>query len=424
MTETTKNTSGAASAEALRDALTDKLIKQGIIRSRPVETAFRTVPRHLFTPEATVGKAYDAESVVATKKDEHGITISSVSAPVIQAMMLEQAGIEPGMRVAEIGSGGVNAAMAAELVGREGEVITGDIDPFVTDRARRFLDSTGYQRIQVVTADGEGGFPDHTPLDRLLVTVGAWDIPPSWMEQLAADGRLVVPLRMRGLTRSVAFDKEGDHLVSRSTEICGFVTMQGAGAHKERLLLLRGKEIGLRFDDDWGADADALNGALDTGRAEVWTGVTVGRDEPFGRLQMWLATALDGFCQLSVDTTLDTGLVSPQNRMACPAVVNGGSFAYLAIDRTEEIPGAPVFEFGVHGFGPDGETVAERFAEQIRAWDRDHRHGPDPVIYVYPVGAPEDALPQGRVITKRHVRVVISWPLKGQATVHQPMREK
>jgi protein-L-isoaspartate(D-aspartate) O-methyltransferase len=36
---------------------------------------------------------------------------------------------------------------------------------------------------------------------------------------------------MRGLTLSLALDLEGDHLVSRSAELCGFVAMQGEGAH-------------------------------------------------------------------------------------------------------------------------------------------------------------------------------------------------
>ncbi|GLU48661.1 hypothetical protein [Nocardiopsis ansamitocini] len=52
-------------------------------------------------------------------------------------MTLEQAGLEPGMRVLEIGSGGYNAAPIAELVGPEGEVTTIDIDSDVTDRTRR-----------------------------------------------------------------------------------------------------------------------------------------------------------------------------------------------------------------------------------------------------------------------------------------------
>ena len=99
-----------------------------------------------------------------------------------------------------------------------------------------------------------------------MVTAGAWDIPPAWVDQLQPDqGTLTVPLRMRGLTRSIAFARDGDHLASQSAKICGFVTMQGAGAHQERLLLLRGKpEIGQRFDDEWPADPELLNGALDT----------------------------------------------------------------------------------------------------------------------------------------------------------------
>ncbi|MGH4017794.1 MAG: hypothetical protein ACRDT0_00835 [Pseudonocardiaceae bacterium] len=62
-----------------------------------------------------------------------------MSAPYIQAMMVEQAGISPGMRILEIGSGGYNAALIAELVGEAGQVTTVDIDPEVVDRARSCL---------------------------------------------------------------------------------------------------------------------------------------------------------------------------------------------------------------------------------------------------------------------------------------------
>ena len=53
---------------------------------------------------------------------------------------------------------------------------------------------------------------------------------------------------MQSLTRSIVFERDGDHLVGQSAQVCGFVLMRGAGAHTERLLL-RGKEIGLRFDE-------------------------------------------------------------------------------------------------------------------------------------------------------------------------------
>jgi protein-L-isoaspartate(D-aspartate) O-methyltransferase len=87
--------------------------------------------------------------------------------------MLEQADLRPGMNALEIGTGGVNAAMMAWLVGSEGTVTTVDIDPEVTERASSLLDAAGYSRVNVVLADAENGVPEHAPYDRVIVTVGA-----------------------------------------------------------------------------------------------------------------------------------------------------------------------------------------------------------------------------------------------------------
>ncbi|MGH3853064.1 MAG: hypothetical protein ACRDR6_06115 [Pseudonocardiaceae bacterium] len=125
----------SARAAQLRDRLTDEMMAEGTIVSNEVATAFHTVPRHLFAPGTTLEQSY-AQDAVRTKRDQHGTTISSISAPWLQAMMLEQAGLRPGMRVLEIGSGGYNAALIAEVVGADGEVTTVDIDPEVVDRAR------------------------------------------------------------------------------------------------------------------------------------------------------------------------------------------------------------------------------------------------------------------------------------------------
>ncbi|WP_405144071.1 hypothetical protein OG589_40660 [Sphaerisporangium sp. NBC_01403] len=184
------------------------------------------------------------------------------------------------------------------------------------------------------------------------------------------------------MTRSITFVRAGDHLVSRSAKIRGFVKMQGARAHAERLLLLRGREIGLRFDDSWPVDADLLNDALDTTRVEAWSGVTAGRKEPFDTLQLWLATALEGFCLIAVDRTLDTGLVAPVNPIATPSVVDEDSFAYLALRQVDEA----TVEFGAHAFGPNAAVLAEALADQIRIWDRDHRGGPWPTYLRLPGG--------------------------------------
>ncbi|HEU0088741.1 MAG TPA: methyltransferase, FxLD system [Pseudonocardiaceae bacterium] len=410
----------SARAAQLRGRLADQMVAEGTIVSKEVEAAFRTVPRHLFAPGATLEQSY-AQDTVRTKRDQHGITISSISAPWLQAMMLEQAGLRSGMRVLEIGSGGYNAALIAELVGEDGEVTTVDIDPEVVDRARSCLTEAGYSRVNVVLADAEGGVPVYSPYDRIIVTAGAWDIPPAWVDQLTEGGTITVPLRMRSLTRSIVFERDGDHLVGRSAKVCGFVTMQGAGAHTERLLLLRGKEVGLRFDDEFPDNPDLLTGALDTTRVEVWTGVVIERMVPFDTLQMWLATALDGYCRISVDPELDTGLVSPITRRSTDAAVDGGSVAYLAARRLDTSRA----EFGIHAFGSGAAPLAEAMAEQVRRWDRLHRQGPGPRIAAYPAHTPDDQLPDGRVIDKRHVRITISWPsaglsAAGRGVLHHP----
>lgn len=393
--------------EQLRTTMVEQLIATGDIRTDAVERAFRTVPREVFVPEAPVRQAYGVEDVVITKRNEHGTAISSVSAPRIQAFMLEQADLEPGHHVLEIGSSGTNAAMIAEIVGTAGEVTTLDIDQDVTDRARRGLAATGYERVNVALGDGEEGCADRAPFDRILVTVGAWDIPPAWVEQLAEHGTITVPLRMRGISRSITLRHEGNRLVSLSAEVCGFVRMQGVGSHEEQLLLLRGKEVALRFDEEQPADAGRLTGALETERVEEWTGVLVGQTEPFDSLHLWLATVLSGFCMMSVDPQQDSKLVAPQNRIACPAMTDGSSLAYLALRKVGD---GPAFEFGAHGYGPDAAKLAAELAEQIRTWDGSHRSGPGPKFTVYPAHTADEQLGEGRVIDKRHTRITISWP--------------
>ncbi|MGH3836113.1 MAG: hypothetical protein ACRDSF_10470, partial [Pseudonocardiaceae bacterium] len=74
------------------------------MRTTPVEAAMRAVPRHLFVPDATAGRAYSQENIV-TRRDADGVAVSSASAPGVVAGMLEQLDVQPGHRVLEIGAG-------------------------------------------------------------------------------------------------------------------------------------------------------------------------------------------------------------------------------------------------------------------------------------------------------------------------------
>jgi protein-L-isoaspartate(D-aspartate) O-methyltransferase len=395
-----------AEAAALRQRLVEELRTAGSIQSPELVAAFATVPRHLFAPGVALSEAY-ANDVVRTKLDGHGVTISSVSAPWLQAEMLEQAEIEPGMRCLEIGSGGYNAALLAELVGPTGQVTTMDIDRDVTDRARECLHAAGYDHVQVVLADGEHGVPDHAPYDRIIVTVGVWDVPPAWTQQLADDGRIVVPLRMRGLSRSVCLARDGDRLASVSHAMAGFVDVQGAGARRERLVLLHEQDVALRFDDTTQVEADALSRALTRHREQAWSGVRFAGMEPFDGLMLWLATVLPDYGLLT-RTGSDTAkaLVDPASPIGTPALLSGDSFAYLTFRAVD----ADRYEFGAYAHGPSGQALAEAMCEQVRRWDRDHRHGARARITVYPAATAPDRLPGGRVIGQRHTKIVISWP--------------
>ncbi|MGH3907202.1 MAG: IS256 family transposase, partial [Pseudonocardiaceae bacterium] len=86
-----------------------------------------------------------------------------------------------------------------------------------------------------------------------------------WWAQLADGGLLLVPLRMRGLTRTVALERDGAILRSRSVEVCGFIPMRGVGAVAEQNVRVGGREgdLLLRIDDGQPIDAEAVAGALD-----------------------------------------------------------------------------------------------------------------------------------------------------------------
>lgn len=399
-------------AGGLHTAMVDQIVAElGADLPEPVAAALRRVPRHLFTPGVPVAGAYeDIYASIVTKRSERGTSLSSVSAPWIVAGMLTQLDVRPGQSVLEIGSGGYQAALLRELAGPSGSVTTLDIDPEVIGRARACLDRAGYGEVRTVCADGEYGLPGHGPFDKIIVAAQAWDIPPAWTGQLAADGRLVTPLLTQGVSRSWALDREDGHLVSRSTGPAGFVPMQGAGRNLRRWSAPV-DESGAFLWGDEAADLDraALAGVLATERHEAWTGVTFQRGEPITGPELWLAADPELCWLKATKDTVDQGLVNGTWKMNIAALASGGSLAYRARLRPVDDEGT-AYEYGAYGHGPHGAELAERLAGHIRTWDRDHRAGPGPVLTVHPAGTPDGDLPRGHVLPKRHTSMVLSWP--------------
>ncbi|MBX7268886.1 methyltransferase, FxLD system [Micromonospora sp. Llam7] len=402
------------SADEARARLADQLLADRRITSPAVEAAFRRVPRHLFATDGVSINAAYADDVVITRRGPDGRATSSISAPWLQAYMLEQARLRPGARVLEVGSGGYNAALIADVVGPEGKVVTLDIDTDIIDRARIGLDRAGYRQVTVVHGDGEYAHQPSAPYDAIIVTVETPDLPPAWLDQLAPAGVLIVPLRMRGMTRCLTLRHHEDHLLATAALQCGFVPMQGNGRNPTRRLGLRGDDVVVILDDTTTeVNLDALASALHSPRLEAWSPVTITMREgsSFESLHLWLASQPRPFGALAVDRERAAGLVDPQDRFVCPTLLTADSFAHLAMRKLDDT----TWQFGAHGFGSDADTLTADMVDLITVWDHDHRHGPGPKITVHPTGThpPKPDRPQ-LLVTRRHATITVTWPVSGE----------
>jgi protein-L-isoaspartate(D-aspartate) O-methyltransferase len=398
--------------------MVDELSRSGAVTDPAVEAALRAVPRHLFVPEVSLEQAYGDHPVV-TKTDSVGVPISSASQPAIVALMLEQLQPRPGQRVLEIGAGtGYNAALLSHIVGEDGRVITVDIDPDVVLAAWESLDRAGISNVDVLRGDGGLGWVEHAPYDRIIVTVGAWDLPPAWFDQLDDAGRLVVPLGLRGPQRSLAFEKLAGRWRSRSAVDCGFMHMRGAFAGPGRVVPL-GSGVTLTVDDDRTFDAEALAAALARHRVEISTGTTANGEELFTSHSLWLALTEPDSAWITVpDSTAEAGDLDPPIRiwggdrtamalheadsLALPVRLGGG--ARDARDMSEE------FELEMRGYGAAAERLALRLALSFDKWKRAGKPTTDRLrVEVYPVDTPDEALEGRHVIDKLHCRLAVDW---------------
>jgi protein-L-isoaspartate(D-aspartate) O-methyltransferase len=362
------NTTADLSPDTARARMVDHVLRAGFAEKPAVERALRTVPRHRFVPEAAIADAY-ANAAVITKRAGDGSALSCASVPTVVAMMLDQLDVHPGHNILEIGAGtGYNAALLNNLTGPTGHVTSIDIDPDVTTGARQNLDATGNTTVTVLTRDGTLGAPEHGPYDRIIVTVGAFDIPGTWPQQLAPGGRLVVPLRWRGQTRSLALTHHRDDLRSDSARLCGFVPM--IGHHTEHSTHLDpDHRVTLYWDPDQTLDPDALHNVLTTPKTQAWSAVTISTTESYDGIWLRLTGTEPGTCRLTTDpASVHSGLCTPANPARTPALAEHDSLAYLTHRRINDGPQTGRYELGAIGHGNDGPALARRLNAAITAW--------------------------------------------------------
>jgi protein-L-isoaspartate(D-aspartate) O-methyltransferase len=149
-----------------------------------IRRAMLEVPRHLFVPSTIAALAYqDRPLPIGFDK--------TISQPFIGALMLQLAGIGPGVRVLEVGTGlGYQAAVMAEM---GAEVFSVEVVEEFAEAAEARLRALGHA-IKVKVGDGSRGWPEHEPYDRIIITAAATEAPAELVDELAAGGRMVIPL--------------------------------------------------------------------------------------------------------------------------------------------------------------------------------------------------------------------------------------
>lgn len=204
-------------------ALVDDLVAGGYVASQRLEDAMRVVDRALFLPREMAPYAY----IDSPLHIGYGQTIS---APHMVAIMMEVLEPPRGARCLEVGTGsGYHAALAAEMIGPEGRVLTIERVKELADAASKNLRAAGYaDRVQVILGDGSLGYPSEAPYDRILVTCAAPALPKPLAEQLGEGGRAVVPIGNRYWQTLYAIDRHGEKLKYREHGGCVFVPLIGA----------------------------------------------------------------------------------------------------------------------------------------------------------------------------------------------------
>lgn len=410
------NTDGPDAA-ALNAALIDKLKYDGSLHQAQVEAAFRAVPRHVFLPGVALEEVYSDEAIPIKRKD--GRAISSSSQPAMMAIMLEQLALRPGHRVLEIGAGtGYNAALMAHLVGETGLVVTVDIDEDIVEDARSHLAAAGFNRVQAVCADGGFGYPPAAPYDRIILTVGAGDIAPAWLEQLAPDGRLVLPLAVNGVQKSTAFERANGHLSSVSIVDCGFIMLRGAFAEVEFMAAL-GPDPGIYLSCPKQVRVDAVEiyERLSGPSRDRPTGVRLTERDVWRSLSLWLALREPHLFGLSAEGEMaERDLVPPLLGLSgkwkwrmTSGVLSEHGLAVLTrvpIDQDENAS----FELYVRSFGA-ADDAARRLVEQVRAWDAAGRPASEGLrIRAYPKDAGYAPAEGELAVQKRWTQFVFDWP--------------
>jgi len=180
--------------------------------------AMRKVPRHLFVSEALMDQAYGDFPLPIGEQQ-------TISQPYIVSEMTQALQLNKDDRVLEIGTGsGYQAAILAEIVFR---VYTIERIHSLFVKTRRLFDELRYHNIVTKYSDGTTGWLDESPFDAIIVTAGSPELPEVLVNQLAAGGRMVLPVGDQYSQDLIRIYKDEDGIHKTNLGGCRFVKLVG-----------------------------------------------------------------------------------------------------------------------------------------------------------------------------------------------------
>lgn len=205
-----------------RYAKVKELSRRGFLRSERIKEAMLKVPREEFIPPEYRDYAY-LEVPLPLPGEK-----ATISCPHSYPLFYEPLDLDKGHKFLEVGLGsGYGSALAREVVGSDGLVVSMDIDPLTLEFAKRNLEYAGYKDIILVRDDGGLGYPELAPYDRICITAACIEIPPPLMGQLKAGGRFIAPLIERGIQYLVLLDKKERSIKRRVLCEVLYVSLRG-----------------------------------------------------------------------------------------------------------------------------------------------------------------------------------------------------
>jgi protein-L-isoaspartate(D-aspartate) O-methyltransferase len=192
-----------APADARR-FLAEEIRVSANIRSTLLVDALATVPRERFLPRGPwhirgVGDTGPRPTDDADPRHVYHDVAIAIDAgrnlyngqPSLIARWIDELGIAPGEHVLHIGCGsGYFTSLIAHVVGPAGRVDALDVDAELAVRARVSLSDQPW--VHVRHSNGSSGLPSNVNV--VLVHAGATHVIDAWLDALADNGRLLVPL--------------------------------------------------------------------------------------------------------------------------------------------------------------------------------------------------------------------------------------